>query len=51
MTELDPVHLGIGEQAVDQDDRPAAAKLPPREADTIGRGEVVGLEIAQSGYS
>jgi len=27
MAELDPIHLRIGEQAVQQDDRPALAKF------------------------
>ena len=38
MAELDPVHLGVGEEAVHQDDRPALAQLMIGEFDAVGRG-------------
>jgi hypothetical protein len=29
MTELDPIHLGVGKQPVQKDERPPLPKLPP----------------------
>ena len=42
VAELDPVHLRVGEQAVEQDHRPALPDLVPGELDAVGRGPMVG---------
>ena len=45
MAELDPVHLRIGEEPVEQDDRPALAHLMLSELDAVGCGPALNLRL------
>src|SRR3982751_2021474 len=47
MAELDPVHLRIGEEAVQQDDRSALTQFMIRQLDTVRCGPVVGGYLRQ----
>ena len=46
VAELDPVHLRVGKQAVEQDHRPALAGFVPRELDPVGSGPELGRGFA-----
>jgi hypothetical protein len=41
MAEADPVGVGVGKEAVEQDDGPPLPQLVPGELDAVGRGELV----------
>ena len=46
MAELDPVHLGVGEQPVEQDHRPPLAHFAPGQFDPVGRGPLVQRDLS-----
>ena len=51
MAELDPVHLRVGEEPVEQDDRPALAHLVIGELDAVGGGPAVNCDLSRRMFS
>src|SRR5205085_7544214 len=51
MAEPDPVHVGVGEQAMKQDDRLAGPRLMPRELNVVGGTPEVGRDVRHPGNS
>src|SRR5947209_19865363 len=49
MAELDPVHVGVGEEPMEQNHRPAAAGLMKGELDPVRRGPEMHDDVAHPG--
>ncbi len=49
VAELDPVHLRVGEQAVEEDYRPSLPELVIGERHIVGRGPVMDRRFAHPG--
>ena len=49
MAELDPVHVGVGEEAVEQDHRPASPSLMKGELDPVRRGPEMRDDVVHPG--